>query len=73
MACPEGRNLCCGGKSSQNHFHPGQPYSIVLTQAMEGWPNSPGLDKVHPYFLSVSPIGRPAGGENDEDAKMDAR
>jgi hypothetical protein len=50
MAHPEGCTLCCGGKRPKNHFHPGQPYSIVLPQAMEGWTNSQGSDKVHHGF-----------------------
>ena len=37
-------------ETHHSHFHPGQPHSIVLTPAMEGWPNSPGSDKVHHGF-----------------------
>jgi len=51
----------CFGKRTQNHLPPGRPHSIVLMQATEGRPNSPGSDKGHPLDLIVSPVGRSAG------------
>jgi len=55
------RDHCCGGKSGQNHVHPGQPHSLVPTLADGGAAQLAGLRHGPLGDKSVPPLGQPAG------------